>query len=329
MSSEAAPAAIVITGPTGTGKSELAVEVAERVGGEIISADSRQVCRYMDIGTAKPPETLRQRVPHHGLDRVSPDESYSAGRFAREARDSIRQIRARGHLPIVVGGTGFFVRALLDPLSPEPHVDRARRDRLRRHLSVYPVDQLKCWLQRLDPVRAEELEREGGQQRLARSLEVVLTSGKTHSWWFLCPPEAAPIRALVFCLQLAREKLYRRIDDRLDRMIADGMLDEVRDLLDRHGSEAPGLRAVGYAELVSHLLGERTMDDAVEHAKRSARRFARRQMTWFRHQLPDDAVWLDAEVPLEQLVGEIVELWSDRVTTADTGHTRRPSLASD
>ncbi|NIS02573.1 MAG: tRNA (adenosine(37)-N6)-dimethylallyltransferase MiaA, partial [Gemmatimonadetes bacterium] len=161
------PGAIVITGPTGTGKSALAVRVAERVNGEIISADSRQVYRHMDVGTAKPSSALRRRVPHHGLERLDPDDSYSAGGFARDAWGWIEEIRARGRTPIIVGGTGFFIRALLVPLGPEPAGDPERRARLRRYLSGLPVAELHRWLQRLDPPRAQQLSGEGGRQRLA------------------------------------------------------------------------------------------------------------------------------------------------------------------
>jgi tRNA dimethylallyltransferase len=320
--------ALVITGPTGTGKSELGVEVAEQIDGEIVSADSRQIYRQMDIGTAKPFGALLARVPHHGLDCIDPDEGYSAGRFARGARERVVDIRKRGRVPIIVGGTGLFVRALLTPLAPEPRADGEGRARLREYLSRYSVDRLKAWLRRLDPERAAQLKSEGGPQRLARSLEVVLLSGRKHSWWMRLPPDSPPLPALVFCLRLEREELYRRIDERFDLMMAAGLLDEVRSLLDRYPESAPGLKSVGYAELIAHLRGGPAFADAVESAKRSTRRFARRQLTWFRHQLPDSAVWLDADLPRQGLVGEIVGRWRAGPPRAEAGHWPSSTLAS-
>lgn len=314
MTSRATPQAIVITGATGTGKTELAVEVAARTSGEIISADSRQVYRQMDIGTGKPGEALRRRIPHHGLDCLEPDESYSAGRFARDAWRWITQVREHGRTPIVVGGTGFFIRALIAPLGPEPTSEPEQRMRLRNYLSGHAPQELKRWLRRLDPRRAEQLAREGGRQRLARSLEVALLSGRPHSWWLAQSPETPALRAMVFCLDLPRHELYERIDRRFDRMMAEGLLDEVRKLLSRFPATAPGLRSVGYVELVSHLHGERTLDEAIEDARRSTRRFARRQLTWFQHQLPEHTIWLAADRPRSELADEIARRWEEQVT---------------
>jgi tRNA dimethylallyltransferase len=301
--------AIVITGPTGSGKTETAVEVAERVDGEIVSADSRQVYRHLDVGTAKPDASLRDRVRHHGLDLLDPAERYSAGRFARDAARWISGISGRGRVPIAVGGTGLFIRALLTPLGPEPDFDPNRRQRLRQLLSGWPTEKLRMWLERLDPPRASQLENEGGPQRLARSLEVVLLSGRRHSWWLDQPPETEPLAALVVCLHVRREELYRRIDARFDAMMAAGLLNEVRDLLVRFPAGSPGLNSVGYVELISHLRGECTLAEAVEAAKRNTRQFARRQLTWFRHQLPADTVWMDAGDRRGDLVERIVGLW--------------------
>jgi tRNA dimethylallyltransferase len=309
MSSGPQREAIVITGPTGTGKTELAVQLAERLDGEIVSADSRQVYRYLDIGTAKPAESLRERVPHHGLDLLDPGERYSAGRFGRDAREWIDGIARRGRVPIVVGGTGFFIRALLKPLAPEPDIEPGRRERLRDVLKRWPTDRLRKWLERLDPRRASQLETEGGAQRLARSLEVVLLSGRSHSWWFDQPSPMEPLASLVACLRLPHDELYRRIDRRFDEMMTAGLLEEVRGLRSRFREGAPGLKSVGYVELISHLRGECTLGEAVEAAKRNTRQFARRQLTWFRHQLPADALWLDASREREELVEEIVRHW--------------------
>ncbi len=324
----ALPQAMVITGPTGTGKTRLAVEVAERVGAEIISADSRQVYQHMDIGTAKPSAELRQRVPHHGLDLLNPDEGYSAGRFARDAWRWIEEARARGRGALVVGGTGFFIRALLTPLGPEPDCDPRRRAQLRDYLTRRPIADLRRWLIRIDPSRGAQLEHEGGPQRLSRSLEVALLSGRRHSWWLSRPPETAALQAPVVCLHLPREELYRRIEDRLDRMLAAGLLDEVRRLRAAYGADAPGLKSVGYAEMISHLRSDLSLAEAVEAAKRSTRRFARRQLTWFRHQLPADTLWLSAELPRHELADRIVAYWMRGLDRAGSKPTS-PIASSD
>jgi tRNA dimethylallyltransferase len=310
MRSSLSGLAVVITGPTGVGKSELAADVAERIGGEVISADSRQVYRGMDAGTAKPSAALRARVPHHGLDLLEPDESYSAGRFARDAWSWIAGIRERGRVPLIVGGTGFFLRALLAPLGPEPALDSARLASLRRYLDGRGPDELLRWLTRLDPRRARQLSEEGGRQRVARSLEVALLSGRPHSWWHGRRPETEPLAASVFCLELPRPDLYQRLDARFERMMAEGLLEEVRRLLARYPADAPGLEAVGYAELASHLRGERTLEASIHAAKRNTRRYARRQLTWFRHQLPAGAIRLDAARPAAELAGEIETHWA-------------------
>jgi len=326
MTSSSACDAIVITGATGTGKSELAVLVAERLSGAIISADSRQVYRGMDIGTAKLPEPDRRRVPHFGVDTLDPDEAYSAGQFARDAWGWIDEIRESGRVPIVVGGTGFFIQALLSPLGPEPELDPEVRTRLRRYLQEQPAGVLKTWLHRLDPGRGGQLRDEGGTQRLARSLEVTLLSGQPHSWWLGQRPNTAALSAVVFCLQMSRETLYQRVNERFDRMMAEGLLDEVRHLLETHAATAPGMKSVGYTQLARHLEGESALEEAVEGAKRGTRHYARRQLTWFRHQLPEDTVWLDAARPREDLVKGITQTWSER--RGRTGSTPRSRIAS-
>lgn len=293
------------------GKSQLAVALAERLGGEVISADSRQVYKGMDIGTAKPGPDVRRRVPHHGLDLIEPDARYSAGRFARDAWRWIEAIEARGGLPMVVGGTGLFLRALLDPLAPEPDFDRERRKALRRYLSALEVGDLKRWLGRLDPRRARDLAREGGSQRLLRSLEVALLSGHPHTEWLSRPPEQPRLHGLVVCLTLPRADLYERIDRRLDVMVRAGLVEEVEGLLRRFPTDAPGLRSVGYAEMIDLVRGELAREEAVEAAKRSTRRFARRQLTWFRHQLPGTALRVDAREPAEALAERVAGVWAE------------------
>lgn len=304
--------ALVITGPTATGKTALSLAVAERLDGEIISMDSRQVFRGMDIGTAKATPEERARVPHHGLDLVNPDERYSAGRFSEDARRWITEIVARGHVPILVGGTGFFLRSLTHPLFDEPELPEERRERLKRYFAAQPTTRLRRWLRVLDPETARQLERRGGHQRMARALEVALLSGRPLSWWHRhAPPSVEPIEPLIFVLTLPREELYLRINERVHAMVEAGLVDEVRGLLERgYGPGDPGMNATGYAEMIPYLRGETSLEEAVDAIQRATRRYARRQLTWFRHQLPEDAVWLEADRPRDELVSTIVETWN-------------------
>lgn len=303
--------AIVITGPTATGKTALAIAVAERVGGEVISLDSRQVYRGLDIGTAKATPAERARVPHHGLDVVDPDERYSAGRFARDARRWIEAIRARGRVPILAGGTGFFLRALTHPLFREPPLPAEPRRRLGAWLARQSPRKLRRWLHVLDAETAASLEGRGGRQRVERALEVVLLSGRPLAWWHrAAPAEAPPIRPLVFVLNMPRETLYERIDARVHEMVRAGLVDEVRGLVARgYGRGDPGMNATGYPEMLTYLEGDTTLEEAIAATQRATRRYARRQLTWFRHQLPAGATWLDATRPRAELTDRIVEQW--------------------
>ena len=303
--------ALVITGPTASGKTALSIEVARRIGAEIISMDSRQVYRGMDIGTAKVTPEERGEIPHFGLDLVDPDERYSAGRFARDAHRLIREIRGRGHVPLLVGGTGFFLRALTDPLFQEPDLPVERRERLKKYLDSQSDETLMRWLEILDPESAATLRAQGGRQRIARALEVALLTGRTLPWWQRhAPPQMMPIHPLVFVLDLPREQLYQRINARVHDMIDAGLVDEVRGLLERgYDLGDPGMNATGYVEMIPYLRGEYSLDDAIDAIQRATRRYARRQLTWFRHQLPPDAVWLDATRPRHELADTIAEMW--------------------
>ena len=302
------PAALVVTGATATGKTALAIEVARRIGGSVISMDSRQVYRGMDIGTAKPSVAERRGVPHYGFDVVGPDERYSAGRFARDARRWIADIRAAGRVPILAGGTGFFLRALTDPLFEEPPMRTDRREALKAWLSALPNAELARWAERLDPTQAA---RGGGRQRQARAIEVALLTGRPLSGWQRAAPARQPrLDARVFVLDLSRDKLVRRVDARVHDMVAAGLVAEVDTLLrSGHGPDDPGMNATGYIELIPHLAGKTTLEAAVERIQAATRRYARRQRTWLRHQLPADAVRLDAARPTGELAGAVVESW--------------------
>ncbi|MDZ7779573.1 MAG: tRNA (adenosine(37)-N6)-dimethylallyltransferase MiaA [Gemmatimonadota bacterium] len=306
------PRFLAVVGPTASGKTELSTALADRLDLEVVSVDSRQVYRGMDIGTDKVAPDVRAAIPHHGLDLVDPSERYSAGRFAREARHWIEAIEARGRLPVLVGGTGFFLKALIDPIFDEPDLDPARRTRLRAFLREQASERLESWVRILDPDRAP-VAVEGGTQRMTRTLEVALLTGRPLSWWHRSAPrEGDPVEGVIVVPHVPRPELDRRIDARVARMLERGLVEEVRGLLEAgYTADDPGMSATGYREIVAYLNGEMTLDEAGEAIRAATRRFARRQMTWFRHQLPAHAVEVDGTAPLAERVDYVLSAWRD------------------
>ena len=296
---EPTPRFVAITGATASGKTDLSLGLAEHLPVEIISMDSRQVYVGMDIGTDKVRQEARASVRHHGLDLVRPDERYSAGQFARDVRVWVEEIASRGAIPVLVGGTGFFLRVVTDPIFAEPTLDEDRRTALRSYLATLPTEVLARFVTELDPPRAA-VAIQGGPQRMSRTVEVALLSGVPLSRWHReAPTEADGLSGVVFVLDLPRAEMDRRIDDRVLRMVERGFVDEVRGLLDAGYVDAdPGMSGTGYREISAHLRGELTLEEAMEEIRRNTRRYSRRQLTWFRNQLPESTIRIDAELPL-------------------------------
>lgn len=311
------PVFLAITGPTASGKTDLSVALAAELPSEIISMDSRQVYRGMDIGTAKVEAAAQAQVPHHGLDLIDPDQRYSAGQFARDARRWIGEIRDRGRLPLLVGGTGFFLKTVMEPIFAEPPMDRGRMERLRRYLNQQPREGLGRWLQRLDPERAE-LAIEGGPQRMGRALEVALLTGRPLSWWHReAPNEGEGVPGMVVRLELPRDEMDRRIDERVPDMVDRGLVNEVQELLDAgYALDSPGMTGTGYRETARYLAGEIPLEEAVEEIRRNTRRYARRQLTWYRNQLPPDTVVVEALAPLDAQVAQVLSAWKSQAATS-------------
>jgi tRNA dimethylallyltransferase len=327
------PRFLAITGTTASGKTDLSLALAERMPVEIVSMDSRQVYVGTDVGTDKVREAGRAAVPHHGLDLVRPSERYSAGHFARDARRWIEEIRSRGALPVLVGGTGFFLRAVLQPMFREPPLDPLRRERLRRYLDTRPPEYLARAVSALDPGRAA-LALEGGRQRMSRTIEVALLSGVPLSRWHReAPEDGTGVPGLVVVLDLPRDETNRRIDDRVGRMVERGLVEEVRGLLEAgYGEQDPGMSGTGYPEITAFLGGELMLERAMDQIRRNTRRYARRQRTWFRNQLPESSVRIDATQPLPRQVEAVIAAMRDAalaVPWADSEIHAPPASAGD
>lgn len=295
----------VLVGPTAIGKTAVALALAELLPIEVVSADSRQIYRRLDIGTAKPSRRERTRVPHHGVDIAEPGERYSAGRFALESRDWLAEIRGRGNLPVVVGGTGLYVRAIADGLFLEPSLDPARRQRLEAWGGRLTTADLVRWAGRLDPGYAG-----GGRQRAMRAVEVALLSGYPLTWWQGAARAEAAITPWYVVLTAPRAVIHQRIAARSAEMLRRGLVEEVAAVLaEGHLAGAPGLDGVGVREAVEYLHGQRTRESVPEAITIATRQYAKRQQTWFRNQLPAAAWTLDATRPPEQLAEEIAAAW--------------------
>ncbi|HUO83839.1 MAG TPA: tRNA (adenosine(37)-N6)-dimethylallyltransferase MiaA [Thermoanaerobaculia bacterium] len=287
---------IAILGPTGAGKSELAVLLAERIGGEIVNYDSVQIYRGFDLGTAKPSVELRARAPHHLLDIVEPDEEFHAAEFAARAMEVCAQIRQQGAVPILAGGTGFYLRALLTGLPEMPPRNELLRARLQAVAAKRGgLDRLYRWLRRIDPEAAERIA-PGDRHRIERALEVWIQTGRPISSW---PSPAATaserLPSIKIGLRVPRELLVQRLEGRTEEIYRRGLVEETRALLARYPESARPFSSIGYREAVLHLRGELTLDQAIAETSRRTRAYARRQMTWLRREL--NVHWVDAADP--------------------------------
>lgn len=288
--------ALILTGPTGSGKSDWAVALAEAAPVEIISVDSAQVYRGLDIGTAKPERSLRERIPHHLVDICDPAERYSAGRFVGDALAQMRAVRARGRVPLLVGGTMLYLRALRHGLAPLPQASGEVRAQLDARAAREGWPALHAELARIDPQAAARIQAADGQ-RIQRALEVAFTAGQPISQ--LQGATVSPLSGwTVHCWMLHpadRPALHQRLQSRFEAMMAAGFLDEVRHLRDRGDltPDLPAMRAVGYRQLWSHLAGELSLAQARERAVSATRQLAKRQLTWMRSERA--GTWVDPQ----------------------------------
>lgn len=298
---------VVLVGPTAVGKTETAIELAIRLNGEIVSADSRLFYRGMDIGTAKPtPEELSQ-VRHHLIDVADPVEVWGLGKFQAEARKAIVEIHARGKLPLLVGGTGQYIRAVTRGwIPPEVKPDPALRLVLEKWAEQIGPEELHSRLSKLDLAAAQGIDYRN-IRRTVRALEVIFTTGRLFSDQRLS--EETDYDLLTIGLFRHRKELYARIDERIDRMLADGLIEEVRGLLvSGYGPELPAMSAIGYRQVVAFLDGEITLDEAVVEMRRKTRVYVRRQANWFKEDDPDIR-WFLCQPRVVDLIELFIRSW--------------------
>jgi tRNA dimethylallyltransferase len=310
LSAKSDPLLVVILGPTASGKSALAVTLAQRFSGEIVSCDSVAVYRHFEIGTAKPSPEQRALVPHHLLDVADPDEAFTAGEYSRQARASIAGIASRGRLPIVVGGTGLYLRALLEGLFPGPQRSEELRLRLRALAEQRGSGHLHRVLARLDRVAAEKIHA-NDTAKLIRAVEVCLTSRSRMSelWKERGRDPLLGYRILRLGLNPERQKLYARINARAQQMFDDGLIEETKALIECYGEQknVTALDSLGYRQAGQIVRGELSREEAIATAQQVHRNYAKRQMTWYRRE--PEVLWLEGfgdEPEIAQLAGEMI-----------------------
>lgn len=312
------PRPILLAGPTAVGKSAVALVLAERIGGEIISVDSMQVYRGLDLGTAKPGTSERRRVPHHLIDVVDLTEPFDAAKFASLAHKAVAEIQSRGHVPILCGGTGLYFKAFIDGLGEAPPAD----PELRAELEVTLLDDLLRELDQRDPAMFAKIDRKN-PRRVIRAVEVLRLTGKPFSQqrakWNVggtsstssqdAKDNVEVVPPQVFGLTRSSADLHLRINARVDQMFAAGLIEETRQLL-LHGLEQnkTAMQAIGYRQVVEHLRGERPLAETIELVKIKTRQFAKRQMTWFRKQASVNWLELSAADAVPEIVARISAL---------------------
>ena len=281
------PKIVVICGPTASGKTALGIQVAQQANGEIISSDSMQIYKDMDIGTAKPTEEERAQAVHHLVDFVSPDERYSVADFKKDATKKIEDILSRGKLPIIVGGTGLYVNSLIHNIEYKEEITDIE---YRNELEKVDLETLYKQAMEIDPEAAARVS-QNDRKRITRILEIYHTTGKTKTQMEAESRQEVKYDYKIFVLTPERDKLYERINLRVDLMMQAGLVDEVRELLKKYKEFPTAMQGLGYKEVKEYLDGEITEEEMIEKIKQESRHYAKRQLTWFRQY--KDATWLD------------------------------------
>lgn len=295
---------IVICGPTASGKTNLSIELAKKIKGEIVSCDSMQIYREMDIGTAKPTQEEKQGIEHYLLDFVSPEERYSVADYKRDAKKAIKEIIKKGKTPIVVGGTGLYIDSLIYEIEyPNIDFDEKYRQKLESRVREEGLEKLYEEAKKIDALAMQKISPKD-EKRILRVLEIYHTTGKTKTEQEIAsrknPPE---YDYQVYALAWEREILYERINQRVDQMIEQGLIEEVKEIVKRHEKFPTAMQGLGYKEVVTFLEGNATKEEMIEKIKMETRRYAKRQMTWFRKN--KQTVWLDGQADVKTNVDMI------------------------
>jgi tRNA dimethylallyltransferase len=300
------PRVAALVGPTASGKTAVALSLAQSFGAEIVNADSLQVYRELNIGTAKPTIAERAQVPHHLVDVADPPEAYDAARYCREGREALAELQARGVPPLVVGGTGLYLKTLLSGLFAEGEVAGQVRERLRGELQVLGLPALYQRLLYLDPATADRLHPHD-TYRIIRALEVMEATGKPLSEFIAAHRFAdVPYQVLKLGLAVPREELYQRIELRMEVMLEQGWLEEVKVLLSRYPPDLKPLQALGYRHLINYLTGRWSWAEAFRLLARDTRRYAKRQLTWFASD--PEIIWLSPD-QIEEMAGALADFF--------------------
>lgn len=297
---------IVICGPTASGKTSLSIELAKQIQGEIVSCDSMQIYKEMDIGTAKPTEEEKQGIPHYLLDFVSPEDRYSVADYKKDAKKAIKEIIQKGKIPIVVGGTGLYIDSLIYEIEyPIIEFDETYRKQLEKRVEKEGLANLYAEAKKIDPIAIEKIS-QNDTKRILRILEIYHTTGKTKTEQEIesrkNPPE---YDYHVYALKWEREALYERINKRVDIMIEQGLIEEVKSILKKHEKFPTAMQGLGYKEVVEYLQGKLSKEEMIEKLKMETRRYAKRQMTWFRKN--KQTIWLPGEAPIQENIKIILE----------------------
>ncbi len=304
---------LTLVGPTGIGKTELAVELAQRYNLEIISADARQIYRYLDIGTAKPSKELRGLVKFHMLDLVKPDVLYSAADFVRDATKVIEELSAQGKKFILVGGSGLYLKALFQPFFNAPKTD----PELRAELIKQPLAEMYERLKKIDPESAKKIHC-NDRQRIVRALEIYLLTGRTKSELVKHSPTDIKFVPFYIGLSIARKLLYEKINQRFDMMMEQGLIQEVKNLIAMgYDEDLYAFNAIGYREVFGYLKKRISLELAITVAKKKSRAYAKRQITWFKHQ--PGIIWLEYK-DRGEVIKKIVELFPAITANPVVGH---------
>lgn len=305
------PKVIVICGPTASGKTNLSIQLAKQINGEIISCDSMQIYKEMNIGTAKPTKQEMQNIEHHLLDFIEPNRRYSVADFKTDAQNAIKDILQKGKVPIVVGGTGLYVDSLVENINyPTIELDLDYRKKLEERVEKEGLEVLYHEAKKIDE-KAMQIISQNDQKRIMRVLEIFHQTGKTKTQLEEeSRLEPSPYHYIVFAIDMEREKLYEKINKRVDIMLEQGLIKEVKGLLEKYQEFPTAMQGLGYKEVVSYLNNELTKEEMIEKIKMETRRYAKRQLTWFRKN--KDIIWIDGLATIQENIQCILEEYSGK-----------------